>query len=41
MDPITQGLLYILLPAAILTVAIGLAVGSVANRLAKYRESLR
>ncbi|WP_259657216.1 MULTISPECIES: hypothetical protein [Gluconacetobacter] len=41
MDTMTQGFLYILIPAAVLTVCLGLAIGPLADRLAKYRKALR
>lgn len=40
MDNVTQSLLVILLPATLLTLGMGLAIGPILTRLAKYRASL-
>ncbi|MBF0872123.1 hypothetical protein [Gluconobacter japonicus] len=37
MDPLMQGLLVMLLPAAGLTIGLGLVTGPVMTRLAQYR----
>ncbi|GAP23382.1 hypothetical protein GLF_0264 [Gluconobacter frateurii NBRC 101659] len=37
MDPLMQGLLVILLPAAGLTIVLGLVMGPLMTRLAQYR----
>lgn len=40
MDNLTQSLLVILIPATLLTLGMGLAIGPIATRLAKYRAAL-
>ncbi|MFT8327992.1 hypothetical protein [Gluconobacter oxydans] len=40
MDILISSLLVILVPATLLTLGMGLVIGSIATRLAKYRASL-
>ncbi|MFT8479418.1 MULTISPECIES: hypothetical protein [Acetobacteraceae] len=41
MDDFTKAILLVALPFCIFTLVFGLVLGPIANRLAKYRESLR
>jgi len=40
MDSLIQSMLVILIPASLLTIGMGLAIGPIVTRLAKYRASL-